>query len=177
MDTWSRNTSRMQDALKILCILATVLFAEAAPSWSTAIVSRIDDSTFHYDSHVWTDGIPFNEDSASTNNALFASYASVYVSKIRINMDGSGDGSCGNRCIYTFDVPDRQAGRYTLKDLVTLDGGVELKPSDKNAPDWVGYIYTLATVLMSVRLILTVIISNLAMSMTSNENNKFLFFT
>ena len=134
----------MLDSCKILCVLTTSLvlldnlgIVGAAPSWSTALVSRVDDETFHYDSSVWTEGIPFNEAESSTQNALFSAYSSVFISKIRITMDGSGDGSCGNRCVFTFDVPDRFAGKHSLRDLVTLDGGVELKQSDSTSVDWV----------------------------------------
>lgn len=38
-------------------------------------------------------------------------------------MDGTRAGTCSS-CTHVFDLPPDMAGRYTLKDLVTMEGGV-----------------------------------------------------
>lgn len=107
----------------------------ATSSWLTALTSNIDDGTFYYNSPVWFNSTPFNTQSSTTKNALFSSYSTIYVQKIRITMDGTTDKSCGTRCIFTFSIPESYSGKFTLKDLVTLEGGLEI--SDDRGILWV----------------------------------------
>ena len=92
--------------------------------WELAIVSNVNDRTFHYFSDSWTSGTPFGtDDLTDTKNALYPSYTTTYVESIKIWMDGSLSGTC-TTCTYEFVLPDEYKGKYTLQELVTLDGGV-----------------------------------------------------
>jgi hypothetical protein len=123
-------------------VMATVLMwmislqvIAASSQWFPALSSNIDDDTFHYYSDVWFNSTPFNTQYPNTKNALFESYSTIYVEKIRITMDGTTDKSCGTQCTFTFSLPESYAGRFTLKELVTTDGGIDLK--DDRDISWV----------------------------------------
>jgi hypothetical protein len=109
--------------------------------WYTALTSNVDDDTFYYYSDVWFNSTPFNTKTSTIDNALFLSYSTVYVEKVRITLDGTSSGTCGSSCVLTFIVPPSHFGKYTLMDLVTNDGGVELIDSRKI--DWVGTCFLL----------------------------------
>jgi hypothetical protein len=107
----------------------------SAGEWFPALSSNVDDDTFHYYSDVWFNSTPFNTQYPNTKNALFESYSTIYVEKVRITMDGTTDKSCGTQCTFTFSLPESYAGRFTLKELVTTDGGIDLK--DDRDISWV----------------------------------------
>jgi hypothetical protein len=107
----------------------------SAAEWFPALSSNVDDDTFHYYSDVWFNSTPFNTQYPNTKNALFESYSTIYVEKVRITMDGTTDKSCGTQCTFTFSLPESYAGRFTLKELVTTDGGIDLK--DDRDISWV----------------------------------------
>jgi hypothetical protein len=94
--------------------------------WYPALVSNIDDTTFHYYSDVWFNSTPFNTQSSTTKNALFASYSTIFVEKVRITMDGTTGKTCGSSCTFTFSLPEAYSGRFTLMELVTADGGIDM---------------------------------------------------
>ena len=99
-----------------------------AEDWNLVLVSNVNDGTFYYDSDVWTNGIPFNDndnndDDAGDQNALFSAYTTIYVESIKMYMDGTKDGSC-TTCTYEFNLADEYRGKYTLQQLVTMGGGV-----------------------------------------------------
>lgn len=66
-------------------------FLELPGAWHPALISKVNDDTFHYYSDVWEDGTPFNTDQNWTDvtveNSLFDAYANIYVQGIRIHMD------------------------------------------------------------------------------------------
>jgi hypothetical protein len=121
-----------------LLLLALYPSFSTAAQWFPALSSNIDDDTFHYYSNVWFNSTPFNTQFPNTKNALFESYSTIYVEKIRITMDGTTDKSCGTQCTFTFSLPESYAGRFTLKELVTTDGGIDLK--DDRDISWVRLI-------------------------------------
>lgn len=99
--------------------------AATAATWELALASNEDNDDFKYFSDVWTTGTPFNTgDTTGTKNALYAAYSSVFVEKIRIEMDATKSGTCGSACTHTFSLPDAYRGKYTLQQLVTMGGGV-----------------------------------------------------
>ena len=53
-------------------------------------------------------------------------------------MDGTVGGTCDGACTYEFDLPDSHSGRYTLKELVTMDMGVQLSLTDDTLTPWEG---------------------------------------
>lgn len=108
--------------------------------WYTALTSNIDDTTFHYYSDVWYNSTPFNTKYSTTKNALFEAYSTIYVEKVRISMDGTTDKSCGTRCTFTFSLPESYAGRFTLMELVTTDGGIDM--TDERDIAWVSLPFT-----------------------------------
>ena len=66
---------------------ALVAVAQAA-GWQLALRSRVNDDTFLYWSSVWEDGVPFNTDAEiDDKNALFPTFNTVYVEKIKIKMN------------------------------------------------------------------------------------------
>ena len=96
------------------------------PLWELAIVSNQNNEDFHYYSDHWTDGAPFNtDDKTDTKNAMFAAYNTTFVQSIRLQLDGTKGGTC-SACFFEFDLPDAYWGKYTLRQLVTLDGGVRM---------------------------------------------------
>jgi hypothetical protein len=102
------------------------LKAISAAEWYPALVSNIDDTTFHYYSDVWFNSTPFNTQSSTTQNALFDSYSTIFVEKVRITMDGTTGKTCGSSCTFTFSLPEAYSGRFTLMELVTTDGGINM---------------------------------------------------
>ena len=124
--------------LSIFQMLYCLKVVNSISQWSTALVSNIDDSTFYYYSPVWYNSTPFNTQSSTTKNALFASYSTIYVEKIRITMDGTLDKSCKTACVFTFSLPDDYSGRFTLMQLVTTEGGIEA--TDDRKISWVIHI-------------------------------------
>lgn len=120
--------------LKLLVLCAYFGLSESA-EWWTALTSNVDDSTFYYYSDVWFNSTPFNTATSDVDNALFESYSTVYVERVRITLDGTTDGSCGSACVLTFVVPPQHFGKYTLMELVTDDGGTEL--IDTRGYNWV----------------------------------------
>lgn len=106
--------------------------------WYTALVSNVDDETFYYHSNVWFNSTPFNTETSNVDNALFQSYSTVYVERVRITLDGTLSATCGSSCVLTFIVPPSHFGKYTLMHLVTNDGGVEL--IDTRKVNWVMFI-------------------------------------
>lgn len=120
--------------LSLISLLRSIL---STSEWHTALVSNIDDNTFHYYSNVWYNSTPFNTKSSTTKNALFQSYSNIYVEKIRITMDGTTDKSC-TTCTFTFSLPEDYSGRFTLMELVTTEGGIET--TDDRKITWVFFI-------------------------------------
>lgn len=114
-------------------------------TWQTALTSNIDDGTFYYYSNVWYNSTPFNTQSSTTKNSLFSSYSTIYVEKIRITMDGTTDKSC-KTCSFTFSLPQDYSGRFTLMDLVTTEGGIEM--TDDRKITWVKNIFILLFILL-----------------------------
>ena len=96
-----------------------------AASWELVLVSNENNDDFKYFSERWTTGTPFNTgDTTDTKNALFPAYTSIFVEKVRIEMDGTASGTCGSACSHVFALPDAYKGKYTLQELVTMGGGV-----------------------------------------------------
>lgn len=120
--------------LSAFWLLGLLTVSESA-EWFTALTSNVDDETFHYYSPVWFNSTPFNTDTYEVDNALFESYSTVFVEQVRITLDGTSDGSCGSSCTLTFALPPTHYGKYTLMDLVTMDGGVEM--IDLRGVEWV----------------------------------------
>ena len=161
--------------LVVVGLLLPVL--QALPQWNIALSSRVDDQTFYYSSPVWNSTSSFNTSSYLTNNALFPSYSSVYVQKIRITMDGTSSKTCGSNCVFTFSVPSEYSGKFTLRELVMMEGGVELL-DDRNIK-WVSnstygikrnlpyYYYQLLLFCGAVRFIYTVTMCRLTQTMTT----------
>jgi hypothetical protein len=102
------------------------LGSASSSQWYPALVSNIDDTTFHYYSDVWFNSTPFNTQSSTTKNALFASYSTIFVEKVRITMDGTTGKTCGSSCTFTFSLPEAYSGKFTLMELVTTDGGIDM---------------------------------------------------
>jgi len=50
-------------------------------------------------------------------------------------MDGTLDKSCGTRCVFTFSLPDSYSGRFTLMELVNLEGGIDM--TDDRDVGWI----------------------------------------
>jgi hypothetical protein len=102
---------------------------------------------------VWFNSTPFNTQYPNTKNALFESYSTIYVEKVRITMDGTTDKSCGTQCTFTFSLPESYAGRFTLKELVTTDGGIDLK--DDRDISWVCSFFLLSCIFRFIFMVFT----------------------
>jgi cysteine-rich repeat protein len=76
--------------------------------------------------------------SDTTSNYLGEAYSDIFVTYIRVKMDGTVGGTCASDCTYTFSLPDSHSGRYTLQELVTMDLGVELVLDDASSTEWEG---------------------------------------
>jgi hypothetical protein len=112
--------------LSTINTLILLIHSVSDAAWTTALTSNIDDTTFHYYSDVWFNSTPFNTQFSATKNALFESYSTVFVEKVRITMDGTTGKTCGSSCTFTFSLPEAYSGRFTLMELVTTEGGIDM---------------------------------------------------
>lgn len=109
-----------------------IVCAEDPAAWYDTLAIRTDDPAFYYDSNLWFNASTYNANAFATKSSKTAAYSSIYVQKISVNMAGA-------KKAYTFDLPDNIAGKLTLMQLVTMDGGISLTPSN-GAPLWVSKI-------------------------------------
>jgi hypothetical protein len=122
-----QGCSGSSSALMLTMVLSWLsLRTISGAAWTTALTSNIDDTTFHYYSDVWFNSTPFNTQFSATKNALFESYSTVFVEKVRITMDGTTGKTCGSSCTFTFSLPEAYSGRFTLMELVTTEGGIDM---------------------------------------------------
>ena len=138
--------------LIVLLVSSYLLYAAQAASssstpsytWYNVISNQVNDATFYYDSNVWFNSSALNGNCAgcfsgtTARNAKTSFYSTIYVQKIKVTMAGSVAGVANS---YDFDLPSYHAGKFTLMDLVTMDGGVALKPSGSS---WVGFVHLYA---------------------------------
>jgi len=117
--------------IKIIFALFVGIFVQLClgseyDSWYTAIVSNVNNDDFYFHSPNWKNGTVFGTNTSDSTNAMFDAYSTIYVKQVMIDMDGTVDGSC-TTCAHVFNLPSSHYGKYTLSELVNLDGGVELE--------------------------------------------------
>jgi cysteine-rich repeat protein len=97
-------------------------------SWSTAISIRTDHPEWVYDGTAWLNSttVPLQQCRGALCNNLYSPYDTVFVKKIRLTM-GTAGGT--GRC-HEFTLRSADKGRYTLKELMTLQGGLTARWDD-----------------------------------------------